>query len=122
MSALLHFNPEALSEVLQLDELGAGGLLENLIKDYGANFDRSMNAMRAAIDLLDYKTLEREAHSLKSSSNLLGLPALGTLSSEIEHGAKAHKIDATKQLLLEQEFKIAFPELVSFTKNLKKAA
>ncbi len=122
MSALKHFNPEALCEVVQLDEHGEGGLLESLTENYGSNFDYSMKAMKVAIDMLDYKTLEREAHSLKSSSNLLGLMVLGALCAEIEHAARAQKMDPAKQALLEQEFEEAFPELVSFTKNLKKAA
>lgn len=121
MSELKHFDPEALAEVVQLEEHGEGGLLASLTNDFEANFGRALEAMKKSIAVQDYKTLEREAHSLKSSSNLLGLRLLGALCAEVEQAAHEHQFDVSKQAEIANEYQTAFPALSKFTKNLKSA-
>lgn len=116
MGALKHFDPDALTEVIQLQTEGENGLLQSLVQDYGNNFPVILKTLKTAVENKNFEAVAMQAHSLKSSSNLLGLYALGSVCADIEHEANKKIIDEKKQALIENEFAMAYPELAKFSK------
>ena len=90
--AALTFNPNAFSELIELEEAGSAGLIDDLIGDYMKTSEVLVRAITDSARSLDLKLLERSAHSLKSSSRLLGVDALAEVAFRIEEAARAGSI------------------------------
>lgn len=82
------FNPEALAEYIELEAAAGLNLIDELIGDYMANSAKLADAIAASARTMDLHLLERSAHSLKSSSRLLGLETVGELAWRIENDAR----------------------------------
>lgn len=78
------FNIEALRELIEIEETGETGLIETLISDYVSNSATLFEKIDAFKVNQDSKSAERAAHSLKSSSALLGLELVSETALKIE--------------------------------------
>lgn len=114
MSPLTRFKPEALNELIEVENDGETGLLSDLIRDYSAGVQPSLSSISTALNEKKFKELERYAHTLKSSSRLLGLMATADLCETIEHEASKGTCDRTHLIELTKEIGHALAELVQF--------
>lgn len=94
MGTEIVFNPEALSEIIQIENDGEIGLIAGLVGDFTASIPTFIKAFEAAIQKNDYNEIERQAHSLKSSSRLLGLEKVGAVCAVIEDEARRQIFEA----------------------------
>lgn len=87
---------DPLAALRQLDE---PGLVARLCRELVADSRARLRRMRAAFATAAYGDLERECHSLRSSSAMLGARALAQLAGALEDAARAHTAhDATPWL------------------------
>lgn len=121
MSPLARFNPEALNELIEVENDGETGLLSDLIRDYSAGVQPSLSSISNALNEKKFKELERYAHTLKSSSRLLGLLTTAHLCETIEHEASKGTCDRTHLIELTKEIGHALAELVQFDANRRAA-
>lgn len=118
---MMVFNPESLLEIIELEESGEDGLLDNLIGDYLANCPVLMQVIETAAVNNDYGSLERAVHSFKSSSSLIGLELTAAAAFEIENEARDKSINTERIFELQKRFEMGRRELESFrtSRNLK---
>jgi HPt (histidine-containing phosphotransfer) domain-containing protein len=113
MSAVI-FNIEAFSELIELEDQGSAGLIVDLIGDYMVNSAALSLAIVESARSVDLKLLERSAHSLKSSSKLLGLEALAEVAYRIEDGARQGAVRVDDVALIRLYLDPALVELMRF--------
>lgn len=87
MSQPKTFNSEAMVDLLAIEADGEAGLVSSLISDYIGKHAQLLSQIETAITSRQMKDIELHAHSLKSSSRLLGLDEVSLICEEIEHGA-----------------------------------
>jgi CheY-like chemotaxis protein/HPt (histidine-containing phosphotransfer) domain-containing protein len=82
------------------------GFLTALIDDYLVNAASLLQTMRSAVSAHDVHTLNRTAHTLKSSSASYGAPGLSVLCRELEIYTRLGKLDGAEERLqrIEAEF------------------
>ena len=89
-----------------LDDIPAGAL-DHIVESYIVDARARLIRMGEAIMLRDCDALEREAHSIKSSSRTFGLEALGALAERIETASRAAQADqavtASRDLIASSE-------------------
>lgn len=78
------FAEAALTELYELQGEDDPHLVAELMKDYLSQLDANINGLIEAFKQNDYKTVEASAHSLKSSSRVLGLERMGEVCFELE--------------------------------------
>lgn len=88
------FDPAALNELYELQSDEDPHLVAELIKDYLSQLDANLNGIINAFSQNDYKNVEAGAHSLKSSSRVLGLERMGEICFELEEGGRVQKLNA----------------------------
>lgn len=95
MSTLKSFNPEALAELIELERDGSPGLIDDLVRDYVSQTAPYLQEIETSAQTGDFATLERAAHSLKSSSRILGLEITGHYCEKIEGAARTKSVDSS---------------------------
>ena len=108
------FNVEAFAELIELEAEGTPGLIADLIGDYLVNSVALRDAIETSAGNADMKTLERSAHSLKSSSKLLGLEVLAEAAYRIEDGALHGGVGVDAVSLIRLYLEPALVELTRF--------
>ena len=108
------FEIEALREIQELEESGEKGLVRGLIEDYLKLAPTLLSELELAIVVGSAKDCERVAHSLKSSSQLLGLKRLGAVCQDIETQGREAICDLVQMNALVFEFSLARAELREF--------
>ncbi|HSS63707.1 MAG TPA: response regulator [Gammaproteobacteria bacterium] len=74
-------------------------VLSETIRLFYESSKASLDALRAAVDAGDVTGIRNAAHSLKSSSYLVGANRLGDLCRRLEEGARRNRIDSSNELL-----------------------
>lgn len=108
------FAPGILDEILELERSGETGLLVSLIEDYLVKLPELLARIDGALANREFATLEREAHSLKSSSYLLGLERTGDACCLVEDAARDGKGEARLVGEVRACVGQAIPELTKF--------
>ena len=108
------FNLDALSELIELEDTGEAGLIDSLVTDYLNGWQTLTGDLESAVSTRDYLTIERSAHSMKSSSALLGLERLAAVAFLIEDEARDQKYNAVHLPRLKSEFTLAKVEIERF--------
>ncbi|EXI80614.1 MAG: Signal transduction histidine-protein kinase BarA [Candidatus Accumulibacter appositus] len=99
-------NRRALDAIRQLPGPNSTTLLNKVITAYLLDTPARLTRLRAAADAGDAKTLNREAHTLKSSSANVGAERLAALCAELEALARKESVDGARPLLEEVEFEL----------------
>jgi HPt (histidine-containing phosphotransfer) domain-containing protein len=96
----------AMETIQALESNGSPGLVARLIETYLRSSPELIDSMRQAVSSDDAETIERTAHSLKSSSATLGAVELAELCKELEQiGREASTARAAEVFAgLETEF------------------
>lgn len=81
--------PDPLTALRQLEAAGEPGLVARLCRELVADSHARLGRMRAAFATAAYADLERECHSLRTSSALLGARALAQLAGALEDAVRA---------------------------------
>jgi len=89
-------DPKALAEVRQMGGSADPDLVPRVIRLYLAESVKLLESIDKALDTDDVPTLQRAAHSLKSSSGMVGALTLAQLSREIEELARKAQVDRAK--------------------------
>jgi len=89
-------DPKALAEVRQMGGSADPDLVPRVIRLYLAESVKLLESIDRALDADDVPTLQRAAHSLKSSSGMVGALTLAQLSREIEELARKAQVDRAK--------------------------
>jgi HPt (histidine-containing phosphotransfer) domain-containing protein len=99
-------DPAAMETIQALEDSGAPGLVTRLVDVYLKSSPELVDAMRDAVASEDAETLERSAHSLKSSSATLGALELAELCKELEQIGREAATDRAAEVFasLEMEF------------------
>ncbi len=97
---------DALSHIRELQEAGAPGMLESVIRSYLAHSPEIIEKLQRAISHADPHALRYAAHTLKSSSASLGAATLAALCKDLEMmGVAGTTIPAVEVLpILEMEY------------------
>lgn len=114
MDQLKSFNPESLAELVELERDGSPGLIADLVGDYVAQSGPYLQSIDESAQSGNFPTLERAAHSLKSSSRILGLEITGWFCEKIEVAARGKSIDAGSISSLKSEIEGAIAQLRAF--------
>jgi HPt (histidine-containing phosphotransfer) domain-containing protein len=114
MDSLKTFNAAALEELVELERDGSPGLIKDLIQDFVAQHTVYLKSMAESARAVDFLTLERAAHSLKSSSKIMGLEKTAHLCERIEIGARAISFDDQTYLDLKIEIQKGISQLIAF--------
>ncbi len=77
----------------QLEQDGETGLVDSLIVDYLEQLPSILSKIESSAVNNDYGTLEREIHSLKSSSSLMGLEWVAERAMTMEYEAREKNFD-----------------------------
>jgi HPt (histidine-containing phosphotransfer) domain-containing protein len=80
----VYFNPEMFMEIVSLEDGGQAGLLIDLIEEYSYSYGIFTNKMQNSLLAGNFKDLNDAAHSLKSSSRLLGLERISEICLRME--------------------------------------
>lgn len=115
------FNPDMLSEIIELEDSGEEGLLDSLIQDYLQTCPGLLQLIETSAVNKDYGTLERAVHSLKSSSSLIGLELMAEKAFQIENEARDKSVQVEQISELKKRFETGRHELETFrsSRNLK---
>ena len=98
-SAVVAAATDPLATLRQLEADGEPGLVAGLCRQFVADTAERLVRMRAALATASYAELERECHSLRSSSALLGAATLAELAGKLEDVSRAGApFDGTAQL------------------------
>jgi signal transduction histidine kinase/CheY-like chemotaxis protein len=95
-----------LDSISQLDADGGNSLLKEMISLYLSNAETLLQSLREAFISHDLSGILSASHTLKSSSNQMGVYGLGELCREIETEARQNRYDSSGQKLtqINQEF------------------
>ena len=108
------FNPAALAEIIELEDSGEAGLVDDLIRDYLANYPNLLTKLEQAASANDFTLLERTAHSIKSSSTLLGLELTAEVALGIEYDAHENRFDLSRVEMLKMRIETGRREIERF--------
>ena len=99
-------NPAAMETIQALENNGSPGLVTRLVEVYLKSSPELVDSMRDAVASADAETIERSAHSLKSSSATLGALDLAELCKELEQIGREAATDRAAEVFasLEMEF------------------
>jgi CheY-like chemotaxis protein/HPt (histidine-containing phosphotransfer) domain-containing protein len=105
-SAPAELDAKAIKNLRRLAGSYEPGFLTSLIDDYLVNADSLLHAMRIAVSVHDVYTVNRTAHTLKSSSANYGATKLSVLCRELEIYARLGRLDGAEERLqrIEAEF------------------
>jgi signal transduction histidine kinase/DNA-binding response OmpR family regulator len=106
-AALSVLDAQALGQLRLLTE-GEPGVLAGLIADHLSNSLALVEEMRSSLAANDSPTLERAAHSLKSSTAMFGAMRLSKLAAELEEASKHGIAPQAEEVLrhLEAEYRL----------------
>lgn len=82
------FDPAPFAQLRDLAMLGEPGFLENLYQDFVRDSEHRLTQLSQWLEAGDAKTLEREAHSMKSASASLGALRVASICAQIEKLAR----------------------------------
>ncbi len=95
---------KALNNIRVVQRKGAPNVLEKVIRIYFENSPKLLQTLRDAVaEDQTAETVERAAHSLKSSSACLGATRLASLCGNLEEMARENRTRGTKEILNEIE-------------------
>ena len=96
------FDESALTELYELQSEDDPNLVAELIKDYLSQLETNLNGISDSFTRNDAKSVEAGAHSLKSSSRVLGLERMEEICFELEEdGRTGHLKQESLAFLLE---------------------
>jgi CheY-like chemotaxis protein/HPt (histidine-containing phosphotransfer) domain-containing protein len=100
---------EAVARLLALQEEGVPDVLEELFGMFLGETPRKLTVLREAVETGDAGSLERAAHSLKSSSAMLGARSMAALCESLEVLGEAGTLDGGSAML--KELELAFEQV-----------
>jgi HPt (histidine-containing phosphotransfer) domain-containing protein len=80
----VYFNPEMFVDIVSLEEAGQAGLVIDLVDEYSSSFGTFTARLQKSLLTEDFQALNQVAHSLKSSSSVLGLERISEICLLIE--------------------------------------
>ena len=89
----------ALHKIRALQREGAPSLVHNVVKLYVSNSAKLVETMKQALSAADAPQLQRAAHTLKSSSAILGASRLAEYCKRLETSARNAALDGADELL-----------------------
>jgi CheY-like chemotaxis protein/HPt (histidine-containing phosphotransfer) domain-containing protein len=97
------------SMLLAIQELqieGEPSIVDKIIKSYLESSTVLISQLRKSLDVNDLEVLQRNAHSLKSSSANVGAKRLSEMGKALEEKCRSHHLEDAPELiaLIEQEF------------------
>lgn len=107
------FDPNALKELFELDE----DLVASLFEDFKIQGPELIEKIKIAVTNYDFKALELNAHSLKTSCKSLGFLKMSDLCLKIELAAENQKIDSDAIAELNQSLEKSREFLDIYLKN-----
>lgn len=85
------FRAETLESLYQMEESGLSNLVMQLVHEYETSSGTFMANLLDGFEKKDFAQLEMAAHTLYSSSKMLGLEQLAENCAQIEKSAKAQQ-------------------------------
>ncbi len=110
----LRFNPKALDTIFEIQQDGDPTLLQTLCDEYEKILPTTLSQIETALNSQNHEQAELCAHSLKSSSALLGLEIVSQLCWQIEEKASDQIFDMDSFSHLKDEAPAALQELNQF--------
>lgn len=93
-------DPTPLDKLRELEALGEPGFVADLCREFLEEMTPRLARMKKALDKKEWKELEREAHSLKSSSATLGAMEMSTICAAIESAAREKRSAELPEMLV----------------------
>jgi len=100
---------DAVARLLALQEDGAPDVLEELFGMFLGETPRKLMVLREAVESKDARSLERAAHSLKSSCAMLGARSMAALCENLEALGETGTLDGGLAML--KELELAFDQV-----------
>lgn len=94
-------NPVVIEELKSLPADDGGDLFTQFAKMFLEAYPKHLDQIQCFLDSSDFKSLEREAHTLKSVCANLGATELADLARDIERGARLGDSTVVPHLILE---------------------
>ncbi len=101
---------DALQHLMELTGSNDPGILSELLQMYLEDAPLQLASMKQALQQNDIETLERAAHTLKSSSHTMGAVAFAEQCAELEQAAEMHAPEEHLASLV-QALEKAYPEV-----------
>jgi HPt (histidine-containing phosphotransfer) domain-containing protein len=105
---------------MDTESAGAPGLISLLIHDFRARVEGYLREIERAQVSFDFKELKRHAHTMKSSTRVLGLRAASDICREMEILARENVYNPQNIIKLREEIFPALVELTAFEMTRKR--
>ena len=115
------FNPDHLSELIELESEGVDGLVDGLLEDYINGIPGYFENLSIAESEKNIKVIGNISHTLKSTCILVGLELASDIATTVELEAKDGIINSDNIHLLKSRIETGLVELKSF-KNTRQSA
>ncbi len=86
---------DVLNRLRQLEDAAESGFFASILRDFLGDAPQRLERLRKALDDRDPGAMEFEAHTLKSTSRMIGAVNMGALCARIEENAKLAGADFT---------------------------
>ncbi len=122
-SPATHIDRTAWASITALQRPGKPNLLHKTISLYLTSAQAQVDGLRQALQEKNHQAMIVPAHTLKSSSAMLGATSLASLANELENACRTNRVEQTERLiaLIEAEYRIACvifrQELISSSKE-----
>ena len=105
--------------ILHLRKVGGSKLVKEMIALFLEHAPKKLEGITQGASLRDWKAVEKNAHSLKSSAANLGAMKMHQLCEALEHNAKNQEIDSIPVFVekLQDEFIHVRETLLAITAN-----
>ena len=109
------FNVSALDELYELNEDDGTDLVQDLINDFVIQSNTLAQKLISNYEAKNLSEMEEAAHSLKSSSRVLGCLRLATIAERLEHFSRDRNFESTIPFMTE------LPGVLKSTRNALEA-
>lgn len=114
------FLAEDLKDLMETESAGAPGLISLLIHDFSSRLEGYLTQIERAQVTFDFNELKRHAHTMKSSTRVLGLRAASDICKEMEFLARENVYNPQNIRKLREEIFPALVELSAFEMTRKR--
>ena len=117
-SGLLHFDGNVHSKLVVL---GGNAFLKKALQRFADRLPGRMESCREALDVNDYRSVHREAHSLKGSCGIVGATSMLELADQLESAAQREESsEALSEILgeIKREWESSAAELQQVLNSL----
>jgi HPt (histidine-containing phosphotransfer) domain-containing protein len=114
-------NPEALAEILALEQPGQPSLLVELVGTFRAASEGYLSRLRQALVMGDHESVLDAAHALRGTTVALGAERVTVIALDLEHRGHQHWLAGSDEQLIMLET-ACYQVLTALSQEMARAA